>query len=76
MAIKYLHFMIEKYIDPIDKKTKYELSHWYYASELPYVAMRQHLGFYLKYEDADNAHHRQVLIDKFPCENEEDNQAR
>lgn len=65
MTIKYLHFLIEKMKHPETGKIVFELSHWNYSSELPYVAMRVHLGFYETYEQAEQIHYKQTLITRF-----------
>ena len=57
--------MIEKMENPNTGKMAYELSHWSYTTELPYVALRTHRGFYDSYEEAENEHNKQVIIDRF-----------
>lgn len=57
--------MIEKVKHPETGKDVFELSHWNYASELPYVALRVHMGFYNTYEAAENESAKQVLIERF-----------
>lgn len=68
MAIKFLTHLIEKYPCPVDKVDKWELSHWLYASDLPYVAMRHHIGFYRTIDDAEAANAKEILVAKFSNE--------
>jgi uncharacterized protein (DUF427 family) len=65
MTVKYLHFTIEEMAHPETKEKVFEVAHWYYSTELPYVAIRHHIGFYENYMKADNAHHKNAMIDKF-----------
>lgn len=53
MAIKFLAKLIEPMKNPETGKKEFELSHWCYSTELPYVALRQHIGFYATYEKAE-----------------------
>jgi len=65
MPIKLLTRMIEEMTHPETKKRVFELSSWNYSTELPYMALRTHIGFYDNYEVAESAKMKQEIIEKF-----------
>lgn len=65
MAIKYLQHTITEMKHPETGDEMYELAHWEYSSEFPYVAARRHIGLYGSYEDAEGAHAKEFILTRF-----------
>ncbi len=63
--IKLLVCTITEMINPENSKKTFELASWNYSTELPYIALRSHEGFFDNYEQAESEKMKQEVIDKF-----------